>query len=934
MVFRILGPVRVWTGQRSMSIGAAKQRAVLAMLLLNAGQLVRVDRLVDELWGDRPPARPRVAVHTYVYRLRAWLGQMSADGVRLDTGGDGYLLTVPPDAIDWDRWQRLVADGRAALADGLLEAGTGRLREALAMWLGPALADVDTPAIRAAARGMDEHRAEVLEQCLAAELALGRHAALLPELDTLAAANPYNEGLHGKLMAALSAAGRQADALAVFDRIRRRLADDLGIDPGADLREVHGAILRGSLVPPPRASGSARAVQVPAQLPAEVRAFTGRHRELEALDGLMAADRASTVVITALTGTPGVGKTALAVRWAHRVAGRFPDGQLYVNLRGFDPGGRLTAPAEAVRGFLDTLGVPPERIPSTPDGQVALYRSLLAGKRMLVVLDNARDADQVRPLLPGTPTAMAVVTSRNQLTSLVAVDGAVPLVLDVLSTEECRELLANRLGAARTATEPDAVGQIITACAQLPLALAITAARARQTGFPLASLAAELTGVGRLDTLDAGDQPSQIRAVFSWSYQALDPPAARLFRLLGQHPGPDTAAAAAASLAAHPTSDTRRLLADLTRANLLLEQSPGRYTFHDLLRAYAAEQADRHDSAEQRREATTRLLDHYLHTAYAADRLLYPRRDPIQLSLVPTAPGAYPEHPADQQKAMAWLTAEHQVLLAALHHAHDRGFDRYAWQLAWSLDTYLARRGHRHDQITAWQVAAAAASRLADPIAEADAHRFLGRTHTQLGRYDDAGSHLRHAHDLYARAGDAAGQAHTEMNLSHLAERKGEIDRALQHAQQALTLFETAGHPTGPAFARNLVGWYHSLNGDHVQALAFCEQALRLLQQIGDKNGEAATWHSVGYAHHHLGDHAHAAECYRHGIDIYRRLDDRYGEAVCLSDLGDTHEAAADDQAARIAWQQALDILTSLDHHDAAALRDKLRRPRQHSRRE
>jgi hypothetical protein len=353
--------------------------------------------------------------------------------------------------------------------------------------------------------------------------------------------------------------------------------------------------------------------------------------------------------------------------------------------------------AQAVRGFLDALGLPPERIPADPDAQAALYRSLLAGRRILVVLDNARDADQVRPLLPGTPTALALVTSRNQLTALVAVDGAHPLPLDLLSAAEARELLARRLGAERVAAEPDAVEQIITACARLPLALAIAAARAQHTGFPLSALAAELTetneaGDRRLDALDAGDPATQIRAVFSWSYAALTPLAAQLFRLLGFHPGPDITIPAAASLAGRPRAETRRLLTELTWANLITEYVPGRYTLHNLLRAYATDLTHRHDTAEQRHAAAHRVLDHYLHTAHAAARLLDPTRN--LPAPTPPQPGVTPDSPTDRQQSLDWFTTEHPVLMAAIDHAAEGGFDTHTWQLVWTMWTFFDRRGN------------------------------------------------------------------------------------------------------------------------------------------------------------------------------------------------------------------------------------------------
>ncbi|MFK3985598.1 tetratricopeptide repeat protein [Micromonospora sp. NPDC050397] len=667
---------------------------------------------------------------------------------------------------------------------------------------------------------------------------------------------------------------------------------------------------------------------VPRQLPADVVTFVGRDNQLARLDLLLdgsSATPSTAVVIAAISGTAGVGKTALAVHWAHRVADRFDDGQLYVNLRGFDPRGQALTPAKALRGFLDALGVPAERIPADLDAQAALYRSLLADQRVLIVLDNARDAEQVRPLLPGTPTALVVVTSRDQLTSLVSADGAHPLGLGLLTDDEARELLARRFGADRVAAEPDAVEAIVAACARLPLALTIAAARALQSGFPLATLATELGTAGeRLGALDAGDAVSEVRAVFSWSYAALTPAAARLFRLLGLHPGPDVTVAAVASVAAETTVEARRSLAELARANLFVEHQPGRFTCHDLLRAYAAERCHRTEPEQHRRAATIRLLDHYTHTAHAADLLLRPHGDPVGQLLAPPAAGAVPERPVGHGEAMAWLTAEHPVLLAALRQAADAGFDAHTWELARALDTFLDRQGHRHDRVETCRAALNAAQRLGNPTAEAVAYRYLAGASTVLGRYPDAHAHLGQALDLYVRLGDREGQARTHQNLASLWDRQGDPAAALDHSRQTLALSEETGHRRGQADALNAVGWCHAQLGEHAEALAYCQRALTLLQQLGDRAGEAATWDSLGYAYHHLGDHAQAARCYEQALDLIRDLGERYNEAETLSRLGDTHEAVGDAAAASSVWRQALDILDDLHHPDAATVRARL----------
>lgn len=460
--------------------------------------------------------------------------------------------------------------------------------------------------------------------------------------------------------------------------------------------------------------------------------FAGRAAELRTLDAALqvAADGPAGANIVVIEGTAGVGKTALAVHWAHLVADRFPDGQLYVNLQGFHPAGRAVTGAEAIRFLLDALRVPADRLPASYDAQAALYRTLLAGKRMLMVLDNAQHAGQVRPLLPGTPECLVLVTSRDQLAGLVAIEGARPLRLDLLSVSAAIDMLAGRLGAARTAAEPDAVRKIVIRSARLPLALAVVAARAAvHPHLRLATLAAELAD-------RHGEIASDVAGVFSWSYHSLGPDAARLFRMLGLHPGPDITALAAASLTGLPLSAVRPLLAEITGAHLILEHVTGRFAFHDLLRDYATAQSHAIDPERERRAATRRLLDHYVRSAFAAQRLLHEHGDPIALD--PPEPGVTEESPADLTQALHWFGAEHAVLLAVIGHAAATRFDAATWQLVWALRTYLDRRAHWHDLIAAGNAAMAAAQRLADPAKRAFAHRLLAHAHHHLGDHATA----------------------------------------------------------------------------------------------------------------------------------------------------------------------------------------------------
>jgi tetratricopeptide (TPR) repeat protein/DNA-binding SARP family transcriptional activator len=850
--------------------------------------------------------------------------------------GSGYVLRTDPLSVDAHRFRALVDRARAvADADRITLLG-----EALRLWTGPVLDGAAPAATRdRLCRGLDEARLAAVEDRLDAKLRCGLHRDVLGELPGLVDAHPLRERLVAQFMLALYRDGRAGEALALYRDARDRLATDLGLDPGPDLRALERAILRDDpaiAAPAPTIAAQALTVAaastgpVPAQLPLAAAGFVGRTAELEWLDAVAGdpdqVPAGAPVVISAIAGTAGVGKTSLAVHWAHRSVGRFPDGQLYVNLRGFDPTGPAMTAAEAVRGFLDALGVAAQRVPATLDAQAALYRSLIAGRQMLVLLDNARDADQIRPLLPGSPSTLVVVTSRNRLSSLVAVEGARPLTLGLLSADEARDLLARRLGPGRLATEPQAVDDIITLCARLPLALAIVAARA--VAHPSLSLRALATGLhdtlDRLDSLTGEDPVTDIRAVFSWSYHALSPAAARLFRLLGLHPGPDISAAAAASLGGQPLRDVRATLAELSRAHLVVEHVPGRYTLHDLLRAYAGELAHTHDPDDERQQAIHRTLDHYLHTANAADRLLYPARD--SLTLTALRPGTTPQHLANHQQALEWFAAEYPVLLAAVDHAAATGFDTHTWQLAWTLASFLERRGHWHDWVAAGRAAVAAAGRLADLPAQAGAHRILAGAYTRLGRFGDAHTQLRHALDVAALVGEPAGQAHTYRNLAYVQERQGRHAEALDHARRALDLYRAAGHRHGEARALNNIGWLHVLLGDHRQALTCCQQAIALHQELGNRLGQADTWDSVGYAHHHLGQHTEAIDCYQHAVNLYRDLGNRHGEAETLIHLGDSHHAAGNPEAAREAWQHALTIFDQLDHPDAELVRAKVHR--------
>jgi DNA-binding SARP family transcriptional activator len=938
--FSVLGPLRVWRHATVVDLGPVQQRVVLAVLALQAGRPVGRQQMIDAVWGETQPRNAVNLVQRHVSGLRRALepdrpGRTPSD--LLTWTDSGYLLTLPPGALDLDLFARELARARTARGAGRLQEAAAALHSALELWRGPVCDGLSSPFLDAQADRLAESRVSALEDRIELDLVIGDHGDLIAELRDLIAEHPLRERLRGLLMLALYRAGRQADALTAFRDARRQLHDELGVEPSAPLQQLHQQILTAdpALAPGgPAQAGTdvgaktSRRRVVPAQLPHNIPDFTGRDAELGRLDALLDQDGSgarNAVVITVITGTAGVGKSALALYWAHRVRDLFPNGQLYVNLRGFGPAGSAMKPAEVIHGFLDAFAVPSDRMPLDLDDRAALYRTILADLRVLVVLDNARDVDQVRSLLPGSPGCVVLVTSRNRLTSLVAADGARPVELDLLPDAEARRLLSSRLGQDRVASEPASVDEIIKACAGLPLALVVAASNAvANSRLPLSALAGELrTTHGRLDALGADDQYTDVRAVFSWSYHALSPPAARQFRLLGLHAGPDIATSAAASLAGVPLAQARRELADLVRAHLVTEWAPGRFVIHDLLREYANELSMIHDSAADRRLAVHRILDHYLQTAYVADQLLHPRRDdPIALAPLPLLVAT--ETLADHRDAVAWLATERQVLLAALRQAVSYGFDTHAWQLAWAVTSYFDRHGHWYDAASSHQEGLKAAQRLDDLQAQAIIRCCLARSYCRLDRHDAAREQLRQALELYQVLGDQAGQGHAHRILAWVLERQGRYGEALTHAELGVDLFRSAGRPAGQAHALNAAGWFHILLGAPGEGLRLCQQALDMQREIEDRLGQAETLDSIARAYTSLARYDEATAYYRQALQLYRESGDRYNEALILVHLGDTSLAAGDPKSAVAAWRDAVTIFDDLDLPEAANLRAKL----------
>ncbi|NUT38235.1 MAG: tetratricopeptide repeat protein [Hamadaea sp.] len=909
----VLGPLEIRVDGHAIEVSAGRLRALVAVLAMSAGRPVSADTLVAAVWGEQMPLDARRSVRTYMTRLRRLLGPAAIRSLP-----QGYLLFCRD--VDALRFQELL-DAAAAAADRSAERTL--LAQALALWRGSPFDGVRAVQLeQVEAARLTELYLSAVERHIDLDLAAGRDRDLVGRLRELTARHPLRERFWAQLMTALFHSGRQADALQAYQSLHRMLDDELGVAPGSAVRELHRRILLGDATPGPPTAVTGPSAAVPRQLPAAVAHLAGRAAELALLDDVVQeADERPAVVM--ITGGAGVGKTTLAIDWARRAAASYPDGQLYLDLRGFGPPELTVGPGEALRAALEALGVPPAHVPTSLDAQSGLYRSLLAGKRVLVLLDNAADAAQVLPVLPATAGCLTVVTGRRLLPGLVT-RGAHPLVLDVLARDGARDLLAARLGADRVSAEPAAADRIIEACAGLPLALAIASARAATSPrFSLTALAADIDAFpSSLDALASADADTDIRSVFRWSYAALSPAAQRLFRLLSLDCGAVTRLPAAASLAGVAAAAVRPLLDQLCQAHLLTEHAPRRYGYHDLLRVYAAELLEHTDGDPGRDAALHRLLDHYVTTACQAAQLIEPLRDPIKVVRPRTDTTGEPF--ADREQALAWFHEHLPTLLAAVNRAADTGLDAHTWQLTWALADFLQWQGRWNERLTTLTTALAATRRLGDRDEQARAHRGLGVALTKLGRHEQAAEHLRQALELYQELGNTVGQVRTHQGLSHVSERLADHRGALRHVEHALNLSGPAGSTAGLGRLLNSAGWCHAQLGELTQARRQCEQALTLLRDAGDRVAEAATWDSLGYISYRQGDTEQALRLYATALELRKAIGHRYGEAITLDRVGDTHEARGDLDAARERWQEALLILEEMGEPGADAVRAKV----------
>jgi DNA-binding SARP family transcriptional activator/Tfp pilus assembly protein PilF len=880
--FRLLGPVSVLVDGEPVPLGP-RQQALLAVLLVEPNRVVSREQLLDRVWGDKQPIRPANAIQTQLTLLRR-----AIPGVSIGWRNVGYLLVVDESTIDLHRFRDLVAKARA-------EHAVDRWDEALALWRGEPCTGIALPWFATLRTALSAERYAAVLDRTDALLQVGRHDLVLPALTAQAQNHPLDERVAGQLMLALHRAGRTAAALSHYARVRERLADELGADPTLSLRAVHQELL----------GTAARLPFVPRQLPAAPGSFTGRGRELAALTRLLdtAPEHGGTLVISATSGTGGIGKTWLSLQWAHQYADRFPDGQLFVDLRGFSPEAHPVDPATAIRGFLDALGVDAEDLPATMDAQAALWRTLANDKRLLVVLDNAAGTAQVVPLLPGGSTSTVLVNSRDHLTGLITGHGAHPIAVDILSDAEALDLLGTRLGPERLVAEPDAVDELLAHCGGFPLALSIVAGQAlSHPDFPLAAIAAELRD-NRLAALDDDDPAVSLPSVLSWSYASLSDEQARAFRLLGAVPCGDIRPAAVASLLDRSIQDTRAILRALERASLLRQDHPGRYGMHDLVRAYAG----RHAGPEAE-PALRRLVDFVLHTAYAADTVINPPRPAIALPA--PVPGVRPTAFDDIDAAMRWFTDEFQNLTALHHELLARGWPQPTWQLAWVSTTYRERTGRLAEDLAVWQTSLAAVSALGDAAVEATVRLQLGIAYSRVERYEQAQAQLTESVRLAADIGDVTVEAFGERSIARAYDLHGRWPEAEEHTRRALALFEQTGNPVWIAGGLNNVGWSAAHLGDYDYAKSCCEQALALYRRHrpDDHSGLGHLVDSLGYIANQMGRYEDAIDRYEQARAEYLIAGDVYFDAEVLDMLGSTYRSLGRLDKARESWQQAWQI--------------------------
>ncbi|MFI6094846.1 tetratricopeptide repeat protein [Lentzea sp. NPDC051213] len=853
--FRVLGEVEAIVDGRAVDLGPSRQRCVLVALLVDANRVVSPDQLMDRVWGDRVPHSGNNVLYSYLSRLRKALG------IAISKQSGGYVLQVDPETVDMHRYRRLTEQARGSDDVALLD-------EALALWRGVALRGMETPWADKIRTALHRDRLETVLDRNELALGRGRHAELVPELQAFAAEEPLDERLAAQLMRALYLGGRPAHALEHYEQVRRRLCEELGVDPSPVLQQVHQQILTEAPVLVPEQTGPVHA------LPHDVLDFTGRDEELARLLGSVGDPSGSTMVIAAIDGMAGVGKTALAVHAAHRLAARYPDVQLFIDLHAHTADRQPTDTAAALSTLLRSVGVASERIPPGLDERAGLWRSTLAGRKALVVFDNVASAAQVRPLLPGGTGCLALITSRRRLTDL---ESARTLSLDVLPHLQAVALFTRVLGDERH--DPEAVGEVVGLCGHLPLAIRIAAARLRSRPvWTVAHLAGRLRA--GLSELATGDR--SVATALQLSYRQLTEAQQRLFRLLGLHPGADFDGWSAAALTAAGVAETERTLEELVDLHLLHQPEPGRYRMHDLLRMFAVELAAENDSTDCRQDAQTRLHDRYLSTAARAVDIVAPGDDHVRTPADLPGPvlSGYPE-------AMAWLERERENLVATATSGSHTG------ELSTTLLRYLDLRGYHDDALALHSHAYATVRGSGAVEAECQALGNLGTAYERLGRYDEAEKRHRNALDLARAAGALPLEGRTHNNLANVYLFVADHHNALTHYRQALDIAVRTGNRIGQCRSANNLGIVHERLGQYEEAIVQHTEALTVAEQIDDVAGRGYALHSLGFVYRRLGRADEALSHFQQAVDIAAKTGNRslegyttLGLGLLLADLG------------------------------------------------
>ena len=928
MKLEVLGPLRVVDDEgRHVPVPAPRLRVLLAALALHANAPVPTEALAELVWDGAPPGAASVTLRSYVHRLRTELGPALAR--RIVSHPPGYTCLAEEQEVDALWFEALCRETDAAVSERRWAQASQTAELAASLWRGTPLLDVPCQTLHDGfAPRLEQLRTQMLENQVEAALALGRHEHWVQPLRELVTAHPLRERFHAQLMQALARCGRQAEALAAYQDARKLLVEELGIEPGPELRQLHKRILAGEGNPAaPRASAEQApeiapvAAAVPRQLPVATRHFTGRRDELDLITGLHRSSRPTdvpggTVVISAIDGMAGIGKTTLAIHAAHRLAEQFPDGQLFLDLHGYTEGQPPRTPEQALGWLLRALGESPERIPTDAEQAAALYRQRLADTRTLIVLDNAATEAQVRPLLPGTGSCLVLVTSRRRLRAL---DDAHSLSLDLLSPSNAVALLHAVAGPDRIPADDPRLDEVAGLCGYLPLALRIAAALLRhRPAWPLEYLAGQLRDQQqRVTALSDGER--ELAAVFDLSYMSLDAPHQRLWRRIGLVPGSGLDAYAAAALTEIDPASAARLLEDLVDHNLLTGYAPGRYRLHDLLRAHARSLAET-DPAAERRAAVDRLLHYYAHTAQSASV-------PIARNPRPAPDCPAPAHSpvlTSPDAARTWLHTEHPNLEAAFTHARANGLDEQATALATGLAEILQTDGPFTHALEIHRIAAETAERLGLSAAHANALTDLGRVQQVTGDYPGAGDAVARALEIYRALGNRLGEAGALTDLGRVRYLTGDFSGAGDALTRALEIYRALEHRLGEANALNGLGRVRYLAGDYPEADDSYTRALDIYRTLGNRHGEAGVLTDLGRVRYLAGDYSGAGDSYTRALNIYRTLGNRHGEAGALTDLGRVRYMTGDYPGADDVVSRAVELYRALGHQlgEANALPD------------